>query len=246
MSSQDSIHQVNLEGFNREFNNLAIFFRYKGFYKHPNPKEIDLFSRFVDFQVFLRIISERLCDEIHELNQLDKQIINKMMKEEEINDKILQNYLINFGKIQLDLSDFFIYTRIFLDTLTKCIKTSFLKTGYKKYAQFPESSTDLLRDIEKYKFQIDRTFLENLGLKMTWVLRFTEHRNGLVHKLYHFVFTNTRNGKFGFDVINEIRRTWGTNTVKSIINEIQDTVNQIEELLRFLSGNLSEKKDESV
>ena len=64
----------------------------------------------------------------------------------------------------------------------------------------------------------------------------------MVHKYYHTVFTSTRNRKYGFDVLENAARTWGTDTVRPLIDYMQRIIDQISDVLKFLCENLPESK----
>ena len=140
----------------------------------------------------------------------------------------------------LDLSDFHIYTRIFLDTLTVCIKRSFKSAGNEKWDIMEHSINCLLNKdkLQKYKREIDLDFFKNLEKKLAWIDNFRNTRNGLLHKYHHFVFTSTRQGELGYDIADRIKTSWGTDTVKGILSEVQNVIDRLTDLIEYLLTNL--------
>lgn len=143
-------------------------------------------------------------------------------------------------KIMLDLSDFYVYTRIFLDTLTVCIKRSFKRAGNKNWNVMEHSINSLLNvnKMQTYTRKIDFHFFNGLEKKLFWIPDFKKFRDGLLHQYFHFVFTSTRKGDLGYDIMDRTKTSWGTDTVRSILTELQNTIAYVTDLVEYLSKNL--------
>jgi hypothetical protein len=203
-SSPQAIIGINFERFEKEFSKLESLFRNQGFYKNADKFEIDVFGRFIDYDSQVVIITSRLEDEIALHESFMKYILTRLKEERKIDDNELKEYGQYLPKLMLDLSDFYIYTRIFLDTLTVCIRLSFRNAGYQNWNIIERSINFLLNEnkMQICKSKIDLQFFEGLEKKLAWISDFKESRDGLFHKFYHFVFTTTRRGDLGYDIMD--------------------------------------------
>ena len=242
---------MNLDRFEKLISNLGNLFKEKGFYKDPNSFEIDLFGSFLNFHSQALIITSRLEEDIDEFESFNKIILKHIQKKGEIPKTEIEKYSLALPKIMLDLSDFYIYTKIFLDTLPVCIKRSFKSAGNKNWhiinIRKKTSINGLLNkdQMERYKSAIDFDFFENLGKKLIWIDDFRKTRNGLLHRFYHFVFTTTRQGDLGYDISDSIKTSLGTDTVKGILPDLQHIIDRLTDLIEYLLTNLPLRVEDS-
>jgi len=231
---------MNFERFERQYSNLVNLFREKGFYKKPNKFEGSVFVKFVNYGFEREIITSRLEEEIAYSELLIKSIFTDFKRSKEVNNSKMEEYVVTLAKIRLDLSDFYAYTRVFLDTLTMCIKLSFKSVGNKKWNAIKNSIKCLLNEkkLQTYKKEIDFDFFEGLEEKVSWIRDFKNYRDGLTHKYFYFVFTKTREGDLGYDIMDRKKISWGTETVKGILIELQNIVDNLSDLMEYLSKNL--------
>jgi len=231
---------MDFERFEEEFSNLKAVFKQKGFAQKPNASGQNVFSKFLDYHLQVLIITSRLEQGIVDHDSFSKYIFECLKNKIEPSDAEMENSILTFGKIMLDLSDFYIYTRSFLDTLTMCIKLSFKRAGNRKWKSMKNSMKGLLnaRKMEVCKKEIDFSFFEGLEERISWILDFKKSRDGLLHKYYHFVFTKTRKGEYGYDIMNGTKTSWGTDTVRGILTEVQSVIDNLSDLMEYLSGNL--------
>jgi len=152
----------------------------------------------------------------------------------------MKEFINTLAKVRLDLFDFYTYTRIFLDTLTVCIKLSFKRAGNKKWNAMKNSVKCILNEkkLQTYKKEIDFDFFEGLEEKVSWIRDFKNYRNGLTHEYFYFVFTKTKEGKWGYDIMDKEKTSWGTETVKGILIEVQNIIDKLSDLMEYLSKNL--------
>ena len=229
---------MNLERFETEFSNLENLFRKKGFYKKPDEYEIDVFGKFLSYYSEVEIITSRLEKEITDFNSCQKYVIECVRNKKKPNSIKMEEFGITFAKITLDLSDFYIYTRRFLDTLTVCIKRTLRSAGNKKWNRMKKSVKYLLgKKMQTYKKEIDSDFFEGLEKKVSWIRDFKDVRDELLHLFSHFVFTSTREGDFGYAVVKGTE-PWGTDTVIGILKGLQKVVDNLSDLMEYLSKNL--------
>ena len=230
---------MNFARFEREISNLRNLFGKKGFYKEPNKHEIDVFGKFLNFHSEVEIITSRLEKEIADFNSYQKYVIKCVRKNRKPNKIKIKEFGIAFAKIILDLSDFYIYTRMFLDTLNVCIKLSFRSAGNKKWIVMKNSIKGVLNEkkLRTYKKEIDSHFFEGLEKKVSWIRDFKNVRDELLHHFSHFVFTSTREGDLGYGIVKGTE-TWGTDTVTSILEGLQKVIDNLSDLMEYLSKNL--------
>jgi len=231
---------MNLERFERQYSNLADMFRKKGFYKKPDKFEERVFVKFVDYRFEMDIITSRLEEEVSYADSLIKSLFSKIKKTRELDEDKARVFVITNAKIRLDLLDFYTYTRVFLDTLTMSIKLSFKRAGNRKWNAMKNSIASLLNEkkLALYKKEIDSDFFEGLEKRISWIPDFKKYRDGLLHKSSHFVFATTKRGEFGYDIVNGTKTSWGTDTVKGILTELQSFIDNLSDLMEFLSENL--------
>lgn len=237
---------MNLERFNTEFSRLLDLLKKEGFPQKTVRKESYVYSRFVDFYSELHIIVERLEKEIYEYDSFIGYFKDYAMRKralgEQLDDERIKDYMENMERLMLDLSDFYIYSRRFLDTLTMAIKYHLVNIGRK--IEMTNSMSELLKKekLKQYKKKIDYAFFDGLEKNISWVSNFKDYRDGLLHDCDHFVFTNTISGKLGYDIMNEAKTSWGTETVRDISGELQSTIDHLSDLLEYLSVNLPKSK----
>lgn len=204
----------------------------------PSRSAIDIYGKFIEYSEFITIIIDRIVNDIYAFEKFTLLLQNTTKKDQKPEKELISNCLLAFSRMRLDFLDFFLHSRIFFNVLTRSIRQSFKHSQIKNYNLIPYSSTSLLKKIDVCKDNIDPDIFKEIEKHMKWIPQFTDDRDGLVHKYFHFTFTNTRNGKLGFDLLGNVRRTWGTDTVKPIIDELQRYVDKITNLLKFLAENL--------
>ena len=231
---------MNFEKFEKEFSNLANLFKKEGFYKKPSNFEIDLYGKFLGYNFEVKIITSRLESEINEFILLNNSFLQSFRNGHEPSLAKTEELITTLSKIQLDLSDFYIHTRIFLDTLNVCIKYSFKSAGNKEWNIMTNSITGLLneRKIRTYKKEIDSQFFGGLENKISWIRYLKDSRDNLLHKYHHFVFTDTKQREMGYDLIGKIGSIWGTETVKPVLKELQSFLDNISDLMGYLHKKL--------
>src|SRR4030066_1720300 len=97
------------------------------------------------------------------------------------------------------------------------------------------------KQMKAYKEKIDPIFFGNLEKHLSWIRTLRDSRGDLVHDYYHIVSTATKQGDLGFEIMDRKKPFWGTETVKGISVEIQTAIDNITDLMDFLSINLPQK-----
>jgi len=222
--------------FNRFQTSIKNFIRILRIAKPKGDSELfRCYMETSDFDSEIEIITKRIEKELTEFVKSEKMLLNLWKKDEEHKsiDRLLPKTLKLFIKLRLDIKDFFIHTRMFLDIIARIVKVSYGKKGM----QLNDSMSGLLKN-EK-SIEINKSFFKELREKMNWYNDFVrEGRDIIVHKRGHLVFTNTKDGKFGFDILKRLDSTWGTETVNSIEDFIDKSLENLSEVLDYLTENL--------
>jgi len=198
-----------------------------------NPKFNACHMNASDFNYEIEIIIDRVKNDLNEFDKTCKKMLLLVKKEKKVTKRLGMNAIMLLFKSRLDIKDFYMHTRIFLDVLCKIIKIFYGKRG----KQLPESMSKLLKN--KKSLDVDNKFFTGLRKEMTWYDDFVEEgRDRIVHKLAQFRFANTKEGKSGFQILKSFNETWGTKTVKSIENFIDNTLSDLTKLIDYLIRNL--------
>jgi hypothetical protein len=235
---------MELEEFQESLLRLTSFLRSGGFFATPNRLEAHVFGRLVDYEGQIPIILHRIEQDIED-HQLSTKISFESMKAvKELDDTVIKDGIVALEKLMLDLSDFYVYTRIFLDALALTVKLSFKKSGNKNADLMKHTIKCLLnkQTLNIYKQKIDQRFFVGLEQHLSWITDFRDSRDGLVHQYHHFVFTYTKQGEMGYDIMDLTKISWGTESVKAIMPEIKKHVDDLTKLLNYLQSQLPRKE----
>lgn len=228
---------MDFSDFDRSFDKLEIVLR-DMMRKDKSGEKSEIFGSYIDYRVEIEVIVERIESETQKHTMLTQKVfeaIKEGKKGKEIPDEWAIESLKNLVEIRLDVKSFFVFTRIFLDTLARIIRVYYGKTGH----QLPSDMSDLVK--HKKLESLDSGFSKDLREKMSWMDDFRETRVEIEHYLGDMRSTNTINGKFGFDIRGLRRREiWGTHTVKPIIDYMRNTLDSLSEVIscicdKFLS-----------
>ena len=217
--------------FDRSFDKLKIILR-DMISKDKSFEKSEIYSSYIDYRAEIKVIIERIETETQKHMMLTQKVfkaIKEGKKGKEIPDEWGIESLKNLVEIRLDVKSFFVFTRIFLDTLARIIRISYGKIGH----QLPSSMSDL---VKHKKFEnLDSDFSKGLKDKISWMDDFRETRVEIEHHLGDMRSTHTKNGKFGFDIRGLRRRgSWGTHTVKSITDYMSDTLGNLSEVISHI------------
>lgn len=230
---------MNFQGFDREFTNFMNFFKKEGFHKSPSEFEKTLYAKLLSYSFEVRIITSRLEEEIPHFEALSRIIFQSMKSKKKPDELVLERLTMTFAAIMLDLSDFYIYTRIFLDSLTMSIKRSLRSAGNKNWVIMKNSVSGILNEkkLQTCKDKINLQFFKGLENKVAWIHEFKRLRDKLIHQHSLFVFATTRKGKLGYGMTDGTE-SWGTETVIGIFTGLQSTIDNLSDLMEYLSRNL--------
>jgi len=202
--------------------------------------ETDLYDRFLDYEFELKIITSRLESEIEEFIPIEKNFFQQIAigNQPSVADGDVLIYTL--AKISLDVSDFFVYTRVFLDTLYMCIRYSFKVSGNSKWKLMKNSAKELLNEekMQVLKKEIDAGFFEGLEQRTSWIHSLRGTRNGLLHRLNHFTYMETIQAKHGYDLKGKIGGTWGIEKIRPILGQLQVYVDKLADMMEYLNKNL--------
>jgi len=155
--------------------------------------KLDIYGNYLTYGHEVKIIVERIEKETQGYIKLIREISEMAQRGEEPNEKSLDVFVDYHSLIRLDIKSFFIFTRIFIDTLAKVVRLRFGGEG----KQLPLTMTQLLNH-DKF-LTLDPDFAEGFKSKMSWMTAFVETRVEIEHYLGNILrYTTTREGKFGF------------------------------------------------
>lgn len=217
---------MNWSNFDECFGRLKTVLRDKvGAGKNANKLEI--YGSYLDNGAEIKIIVQRIEAETQKSTELANRMIEIIRANEEPEHDLLMEAGENFTSLRLDIKSFFIFTKIFLDTLARIIRLIFEQKG----DQLSWDMTKLLTS--KKLMELDSDFAEELKNRMLWYDTLVTRRVEIEHYLGSIFSTTTRNGKLGFDLIGQkIRKnTWGTDTVTSITDYTEDTISNLSKVI---------------
>lgn len=219
---------MDFGNFDRCFDELRILLRDK-LGNGKDTRKLDTYGSYLDYGCETKIIVERIENETQRFMILSKTIFEALQKgkdpDEEWGTESMQNLIL----IRLDIKSFFVFTRIFLDTLAQIIKQCYGKKG-------DQVSSHMRKLVKSEAFEnLDSVFAEGLKSRMQWMADFVTTRDEIVHHLGSIVSTTTENGKFGFDILGlRTRHDWGTSTVESIADYINETLRNLSDVMSYI------------
>ena len=198
--------------------NLDVFFsEYQALANHLKESSFDKMSgralacriSYLEFGDEIKIITDRIKNESEEFQNVTSLILEKIGENEKI-EKEAEKALDLFSKLKLDIKDFYLHTKIFIDTLYRIAKIIYGKSDDRYY--------DFKKKLKNFK-------------------DFREKRNKITHELAQLKFTTTKEGKFGFDIPHSFNASWGTNTVNSINDFVVTTLKNLSNIIKYLREN---------
>jgi len=223
---------MNWGNFDECFGRLRIVLREKvGDGKDiKNAYKIDIYGNYLDYGGEIKLVVQRIEAETQRFMALHKRLMEMTRANEEPQNDLLMEIGENFTLLRLDIKSFFIFTKIFLDTLARIIRLCFGRES----EQLPWSMTKLLKN--KKLMEMDSDFAEGLKDRMLWYDTLVTRRVEIEHYLGSIFSTTTRNGKLGFDLLGQrIRKNeWGTDTVTSITDYMEDTISNLSKVILYV------------
>jgi hypothetical protein len=237
--------KMDLRRFNDSLDGLSNMLGDEGFLLE-NSKEFDLavYFRIIEFREQILIITSRLEDDVSEINALTQYAFDCVKEGKEVETNWIDKQLFSMSKLALDFSDFYLYTRMFLDALTVGIKLTFMYVGKKSASKIAHSVSCLLNKekLRMYKEEIASSFFDNLKRHLEWIKKLRESRDELVHKFSHFGFSQTGKNDLSYNIVDANRLEWDSDTAKGILTDVQNVVNNLTDLVEYLFASLPRKR----
>jgi len=226
---------MDFGNFDRCFDELRIVLRDR-LGNGKNTKKLDIYGSYLGYSDEVKIIVDRIEAETQKSMILSKRLFEALQKGEEPDEKLGIELIKNWILTTLDIKSFFVFTRIFLDTLARIIKQYYGKEG----EHLPSSMRRLVKKETLRK--LDSDFAKGLKDRMRWMDDFVETRVEIEHYLGNVYSTTTKNGKFGFDILGlRTRHDWGTHTVESITDYIKETLHNLSEVISYIHSKFQSK-----
>lgn len=143
--------------FDECFAKLKTILREMLFADEGNPYKREIYGNYLGFASEIKIIVQRVETEAQEFTELIKKEMDMSRANKEIDDKeLFAKQVAKLNALRLDIKSFFIFTRIFLDTLARIIGLCFGRNG----RQLPWNMTKLMGHAALMK--LDSNFAKGL------------------------------------------------------------------------------------
>ena len=193
-----------------------------------NRYKLELYGHYLDYRDEIKIIVGRIETETQDFMALNTKV-DKMIQENLEPDNEFIGILRHLDMLRLDIKSFFIFTRIFLDTLARIVRLRFDKRS----SELPDSMVDLLEN--KTLVELDPEFAKGLKNRMFWMDTFVERRVEFEHYLGSINSTTTKDGKLGFDILGS-KILSGTHRVESIASYIESVLSNLADSISYISN----------
>lgn len=219
---------MDFSNFEKNHNMLCRFIKEK--IKDGKTSElVDICGACIDFFEEIKVIVQRIETESQEIMSMQQKLLQLVREKKSIPDEFGEEYIKQLILIGLDVKCFFSFSRIFLDTLARVIRYFFGSTGH----QLPHSMRELIN--HKKLIEFDSEFAKGLRNKMSWIDDLIDKRDEITHHLGSMRSTRTIDAKFGFDILGlNSPKTWGTTTVKPILDYINDILKKLSEVILYI------------
>lgn len=198
-----------------------------------NGDEHDTYEGYLGYRDEVKIIVERIEEETQVHMKMLREVSGMIERGEEPNG-LLDAFLNYHSLIRLDVKSFFIFTRIFIDTLARIAKLCFGEKG----KHLPWRMRKLLKN-EKF-LTLDPDFAKEFKSKMSWMTDFVETRDEIEHYLGNpRWYTVTGGGKFGFTIQGSSDRNTpllGINKLDSITDFMEKILSNLSEVILYICG----------
>lgn len=198
---------------------------------------LDVYGNYLTYGREVKIIVERIEKETQGYIKLIREISEMAQRGEEPKEKSLDVFVDYHSLIRLDIKSFFIFTRIFIDTLAKIVRLRFGGEG----KQLPPTMTKLLNH-DKF-LTLDPHFAEEFKSKMSWMNTFVETRVEIEHYLGNILrYTTTREGKFGIALQGSRSRKNlfpVTDKVESITEYMEEILSKLSKVIQYTCNKFS-------
>jgi len=189
--------------FDKCFVKLKVILREMLFADEGSSYKRRVYGSYLGFGSDVKIIVQRIETEIQKSMEINKKlrvyalahIRSTASEEEESEERLVMESDNMFKLLTLDIKSFFIYTRIFLDTLARIVRLCFGKEG----DQLPTDMRELVKHRKLEEFDSD--FAKGLKDKTSWMTSFRNRRVEIEHYLGDIPSATIESGKFWFQIV---------------------------------------------
>lgn len=194
--------------------------------------KLDVYGSYLNYEGEINVIVERIEEETLEYVKLSREISEIAQRGEEPDDELSDAFLKYHSLIRLDIKSFFIFTRIFIDTLAKIVRICFGDKG----KNLPLTMRKLLKNAEFST--LDPDFAEGFRNKMSWMTAFVETRVEIEHYLGSIRYYTITEGEFGFRILGSRGRKngefLGIDRVESMTEYMKEILSNLSEVISFI------------
>jgi len=203
-----------------------------------NYHKLDVYASYLNYGDEIKIIVKRIEEETQRYMKLSRDISEVAQRAEEPSDELIDVLLEHHSLIRLDIKSFFIFTRIFIDTLARIVTLSFDRIDEDLPSK--RARTNMRKLVKDKKLmKLDPDFAKGLEARMSWMDTFVERRIQFEHYLGSIRrYTITGDGKFGFDIQGtRSDGKWGTDIVNSMTEYMKEILSNLSEVISYIHNN---------
>lgn len=193
-------------------------------YKH------EIYVNYLEFGSDMKSIVQRIEVEIQKSLDINEKIIMSFTerKEEPETELLIEDHN-NIRLLRLDIKSFFIFTKIFLDTLARIIKLCYGEKG----KQLSYKMSHLLKNERQERAweKLDYPFYKGLKDRMLWMDSFVKRRVEIEHYLGSIPSTTISDGKFGFHIRSSRVRS---DAVESITHYMEEVLSDLSKVILYI------------
>jgi hypothetical protein len=197
-----------------------------------NINKLGIYGNYLDWGYEIKHIVHRIETEVDEYSTSNRRLFEMMRKnvfDEELSEVRVKYWVL----LRLDIKSFFIFTRIFLDTLARIVRLCFGEKG----RNLPWSMNKLVKN--KVLACLDPEFARELKSRMSRMTILVKHRVEFEHYLGGIPMTTIKDDKFGFIIRGlNIQGDTDGSTVESIADYLRETLFSLSEIILLIYNEL--------
>jgi len=236
-SDNMTINVIDNENY-KKLTKFLIFLENNGFRNVANKKSLGLYMSIDNYLASAIIISVRIDNDVQRFEDLTKKSLEQIRNNNKFDETTGKESVNALYELITDLKSFYLFMRGLLDIITKILKE------LTENQNLPYSFHALVENFETYSKINPNFFGKTFQEKIIKFDKFIEERDGIIHKLHSFFFTNDVSGSFGFDIRKSIDQKTGTSYVIPIKKFTDDKISEYLEILDYMIDNPFKMQEE--